>query len=122
MPLQTYKDIWIRWIHAPWEKSGEWRTGIQVNVLDDQTIKNALFILEDYRCVFVPMSALRTILSAKRKPGVDSIVFNINPRSRTIDGKKVADLAVITSQTERKKKRKAMLDDLVSAYTGTPSN
>src|ERR1051326_8331101 len=99
---QTYQDIWIRWIHSTWEKDDDWRPDIRPSVLSDSTITKALFILDDYSCAFIPMEELRKALAGKAPNKNGSIIFNVNPRSRTVDGK------LVTMDFFQSKKNKAL--------------
>jgi len=81
----TYQDIWIRWIHSTWENEDAWRTDIRPSVLNDTTITKALFILDDGSCVFIPTSELRRALLQKEPNRNGSIIFNVSPRSKTVE-------------------------------------
>lgn len=99
---QIYKGLWIRWTHSTWEKEGDWRSDISPNVLNDNNLTEAQFIFDDHSCVFIPLKALRNILSQKPLGKNGMIVFNVNPRRRTVDDVQV-DLTVIESATKKKK-------------------
>jgi hypothetical protein len=91
---QTYKSLWIRWVHSTWKNEGGWRTDIRPSVLNDDTITHALFILDD----------LRKTLSQKPPEKNGSVIFNVNPRQSTVDDSRV-NLTVIESSTKKKKER-----------------
>ena len=101
MQEQEYDGIWIRWIHEPWENEGDWRTGIQENTLHKEYLKTALFILEDHRCIFVSMNELRKAIGGNPLSTNDSILFSVNPRLKTIDGKR-AKMDVVVSGTHKR--------------------
>ena len=111
MSDQTYQCIWVRWIPSTWEKGGEWTTSIQANTLADHSLTKAIFILEDMRCVFIPMEGMRGALSSNPPNNAGTIVFVLNPRKKTVNGIRL-DFGVVTSQTKRKKDNRALWDSL----------
>jgi hypothetical protein len=102
--IQTYKSLWIRWVHSTWKNEVGWRTDIRPNVLNDNTITHAQFILDDFSCVLIPLNDLRRTLSKKQPENNGSTIFNVNPSRRTVDDILV-DLTVIESATKKKKER-----------------
>jgi hypothetical protein len=101
---QTYKSLWIRWVHSTWKNEGGWRTDIRPSVLNDDTITHALFILDDFSCIFIPLDDLRKTLSQKPPEKNCSVIFNVNPRQSTVDDSRV-NLTVIELSTKKKKER-----------------
>lgn len=90
MTPNTYKNIWVRWVHSTWESEDEWRTDIRPSVLNNPDITIANFILDDGSCVFIPMDNLRNVLKGKQPNRNGSIgPFNVNPKQGTVDGIKV---------------------------------
>ena len=105
---QIYKGVWIRWTHSTWEKEGDWRPDISPNVLNNNDLTEAQFIFDDHSCVFIPLKELRKVLSQKPPGKNGMIIFNVNPRRRTVDNIRV-DLTVIESATKKKKDKPARL-------------
>jgi hypothetical protein len=81
----TYEDIWIRFIHFTWQHRDDWRTGIPYSVLNSEKIKDALFVLDDRSCVFIPLEELRRILSGRPPYKNGSINIGINPHLKTAE-------------------------------------
>ena len=105
---QIYKGLWIRWTHSTWKKDSEWRTDISPNILNDNELTEAQFIFDDHSCVFIPLDQLRKAISNKPPEKNGMIIFNVNPRRRTVDGVRV-DLTVIESATKKKREQPARL-------------
>ena|SRR6266498_2636014 len=84
----VYKNVWIRWIHSTWENEDGWRTDVHQSVLDDDSISDALFVLDDQSCVFVPMEKLREVLAEAPTRFDGRVVgpFNVNSKSKTVNG------------------------------------
>jgi hypothetical protein len=101
MPEQVHDGIWIRWLAGTWEADGAWATSIQENTLHKASLTKALFILDDHRCVFVPMEEIRQLLSAKPANDRGTIVFRVNPKSATVNGLKVR-MDAVESRTYRR--------------------
>ena len=97
-----YEDIWVRWIHETWENRNNWRTDIRPSVLNNANVKKAEFILDDGSCVCVPMCDLNNILSDKTPEKNGSIIFSINPDSKTVEGKPVT-MAIFRPKTNSAK-------------------
>jgi hypothetical protein len=109
MNEQTHAGLWIRWAPETWEKDGSWATSIQKNTLNNGAVTEAQFILQDARCIFLPISELRRVLANKKANERGTIVFRVNPESRTID-EKTASMSVIVSRTHKKVKTKRMIE------------
>ncbi len=101
MQEQEHNGIWIWWVLGSWENDGSWATCIQENTLHRSDLKEALFILQDSRCVFISMEALRQALAAKVANVRGTVLFRVNPAGRSIDGKPVA-MDAVTSRTYRR--------------------
>lgn len=84
---QIADDVWVRRIHDSWANARGWRTDIPKTVLDDLSVKRALFILDDTRGVIVPMDELRRVLAGVRLRPVNNVVgpFNVNPHNSTVN-------------------------------------
>ena len=100
MREQKHGEIWIRWAMEAWEKDGTWTTSIQKNILEKNTFKEALFILQDDRCVFVPMEEMIKVLSAESVNAGGTIMVRIHPSRMTIN-ETPAKMNVVTSRTHR---------------------
>jgi len=101
---QTYKSLWIRWVHSTWKNEGGWRTDIRPKTLKDNTITHAQFILDDFSCVFIPLEELRKALSQKSPEANGSIIFNVNPQQSTVENIRI-NLTVVESASKKKKGR-----------------
>jgi hypothetical protein len=110
----TYQDIWIRFVHFTWQNQDGWRTDIRPRVLNGEKIKHALFVLDDRNCVFIPLEELRRTLFQKSPNKNGSIIFNVNPHLKTIDGKRVK-MNVVRPQ-DRKSQRE-FLENLLEGMT-----
>jgi len=69
-----------------------------------------LFILQDYRCIFVPFGELRGAISQKVPNEDGTFVFGVNPGKKEIDRKSV-EMEMIVSRTHKRKIRNEMLAD-----------
>jgi hypothetical protein len=78
---------WVRRIHELWENQSGWRTDIPQTVLDNQSVKRVLLVLDDTRGVFVPMEDIRRAVSTAphRLNGMVG-PFNVNPHNSTVNG------------------------------------
>jgi len=88
---QISQNIWFRRIHDTWANTSGWRTDIAKSVLDDETVKNAAFVLDDERALFISMPDLRNALQdcPVRKNGMIG-PFNVDPHQSTVNGYRVA--------------------------------
>lgn len=109
MQEQEYDNLWIRWAPSTWEKSGGWKTSIQENTLHKPRLTQALFILQDFRCVFVKMDVLRQRLSGKSPNSRGTIMFEVNPIRKSIDGTR-AEMDVVVSRTHRRQNPGRLID------------
>ena len=109
MSEQVHITLWIRWVLDTWENDGSWATSIQENTLHKKSINEAQFIFPDARCMFVPMSELRRVLSGKSANGKGTIVFRVNPEKSTIN-KMTANVDLIVSRTHTRSGHKIVLD------------
>jgi len=107
----TYRDIWIRFIHFTWQNQDDWRTGIPYNVLHNKEIKDALFILDDRSCIFIPSEELRRIFSDTSPYKNGSINFSINANLKTVN-KNPVKMQIVRPQEKRGDQRK-FLNDLM---------
>jgi hypothetical protein len=80
-------NIWFRCIHETWANTSGWRTDIPKNVLMDEAVKKAAFVLDDERALFIDMDELRGALAdcTLRPNGVVG-PFNVDPHRSTVNG------------------------------------
>src|SRR5579872_3804596 len=90
MKASIYKNVWVRWIHSTWAHSQGWRTDVHQSVLDETSVTDALFVLDDNSCVFIPMDELRKILKDAPRPlrhgGRVAGPFTVNTQSESVNG------------------------------------
>jgi hypothetical protein len=85
------RNVWFRRIHDTWSNDCGWRTDIPQSVLDDASIKQAAFVLDDERALFIDMAELRSAIAGcpRRENGVVG-PFNVDPRCSTLNGRRVS--------------------------------
>jgi len=88
--VQISNNTWFRRIHDTWANTSGWRTDISKNVLDDPNLKQAAFVLDDERALFVSILDLRNALHdcPIRSNGMIG-PFNIDPHKSTVNGQHV---------------------------------
>jgi hypothetical protein len=112
MEPQIFNDIWFRRIWSTWENLDKWRTDIRKNVLDNELLKTALFILEDITLIFISMDEMRSALGDATVRTNGSITFNVNANSKTVGNKKVK----MEVHFPKDKKKALELEELLSEY------
>jgi len=88
---QISNNIWFRHIHDTWENTSGYRTDIAKSVLNNLTVKQAAFVLDDERALFINMDDLRKALQhcSIRNNGKIVGPFNINPHTSIVNGQHV---------------------------------
>jgi hypothetical protein len=87
---QIVKDVWVRRIHDTWANTAGWRTDIAKSVLDNPSIRQAVFVLDDKRALFVNMQELRSAVADCPIRSTGKVgPFEVEPHSSTINGRAV---------------------------------
>ena len=79
---------WSRNIPIGWGSGGQWRTDISKNVLDDERLREAVFICEGGPKITITAEELRRVLPGGPEHYSGKIwgPFTIKPAQATIDG------------------------------------
>jgi hypothetical protein len=81
---------WVRQIHDTWANTSGWRTDIAKSVLDDLSVTEAVFVLDDKRALFLSMAELRAAVSDCPIRGTGKVgPFEVDPQSSRVNGRLV---------------------------------
>ena len=76
----TYNNVWIRRIPPGWDG----RTDIRPTTIDNEKITIAIYVFKGLKILFVPMSAIREVVSGLKPGNNGSLIFTIDTTAKVL--------------------------------------